>query len=146
MMAIRRFELSDLTSIIDIYNKSKLDELANESAQFELLPLKQDAKRFNALMASDIFVYDLGRIVAYGAVLENEVRALFVGPEARGQGIATQLLTEMLKGMDGPVSLCVVESNISAKSLYEKFGFVVTDKFKTEYNGMQVVVNTMATV
>ena len=147
-MNIRPFAPADLPQLLHIYNASKLDELKNESAVFELLPLDQDPKRLGQLMASDIYMYQQTHvngqvIVAYGAVYQSEIRALFVHPDNRGQGIGKALLEYLLLQVSGDASLHVAKSNHNAKALYEAYGFVVTGEFETEYNGVGVVANQM---
>lgn len=83
-MSIQTFKQNDLAAIVDIYDRSKLDELKFEVKPFTLLPLHKDDLRFSGLMASEIYVYqDQGRILGFGAINGNEIRALFVHPEHR---------------------------------------------------------------
>lgn len=143
-MKIRPYEEQDYQDILNIYACSKLDELINESAQFELIPLDQDAKRHTELMESNICVYvDGSQILGYGAFLNAEIRALFVRPAARGKGIAKQLLMHMLSQIHGPAILYVAKTNELAKSLYTKFGFITVNEFETEYSGIPVMANKM---
>lgn len=147
-MNIRPFDPVDLPQLLHIYSASKLDELKNESAAFELLPLDQDPKRLEQLMESDIYIYQQQKvngpeIMAYGAVYKSEIRALFVQPESRGQGIGKTLLEYLLLKASGEASLYVAKSNHNAKTLYGAYGFVVTEEFETQYNGVAVVANKM---
>ena len=153
-MTIRSFTRSDFPAILDIYAHSKLDELIHEKKTFKLIPLNQDEKRLAQLKASDIYVYEVeNNIIAYGAVFNhknsedrtfnNEIRALFVHPHHRKQGIAQQLLKHLLKNMNGSADLYVAKSNQNAKALYEKFGFEISDEFETEYGGVSVIANKM---
>lgn len=142
-MKIRKYQDRDFKIIAEIYSLSKLDELRFEVEQFELLPLKLDKRRYRETMESRIFVYDDGGVLGYGAVFENEIRALFVRPGDRGKGVGKSLLTYLLSQADTPITLYIAASNIPAKSLYQKFGFSVTRAFEAEYNGKPVLANEM---
>lgn len=145
-MNIRSFEQSDYPAILEIYSKSKLDELIYEKREFELLPLDQDIKRLTELLESDIYVFDDNGVVAYGALFEQEVRGLFVHPGSRGNGVGKALLEYLLDKTHGEASLYVAKTNIYAKELYEKFGFTTVDEFETSYNGVTVFANRMVCV
>lgn len=58
---------------------------------------------------------------------EAELANLAVAPEARGRGVGHRLLHDFIDAVDGHVStvifLEVRESNVSARVLYERFGF-----------------------
>ena len=142
-MNIRPFRDNDFPAILDIYANSKLDELRFESEEFELLPLEDDRVRLAELKESDIYVYDDGGVIGYGALFGSEVRALFVCPSARGKGIGKSLLGFVLLKVKGTASLYVVKTNIPAKRLYNNVGFVITDEFETTYNGVSVLANKM---
>lgn len=142
-MNIRPFEQHDLSRLLIIYSASKLDELKNEPRTFELLPLDQDQPRLDDLLESDIYVYQIDDVLAYGAVCESEIRALFVHPESRGKGIGKTLLEFLLFKIEGEASLYVAKSNDSAKGLYAAYGFEVTEEFETHYNGIPVLANKM---
>ena len=143
-MDIRPFHTSDLPALLHIYAQAKLDELQHEDACFQLLPLDQDPKRFDALMASYIYMVEIeGACVAYGAITDDELRALFVLPEHRGRGVASALLQHILGNLSNEVFLQVVKSNVAAKALYSGHGFAVTDEYLGAYNGVSVWVNKM---
>ena len=142
-MSIRPFHANDLAALLDIYAKSKLDELIYEGREFVLLPLDQDQKRLAELQESDIYVCEDNGIVGYGALFGSEIRALFVLPNCRGKGIGKLLLKHLLSLVEKPTVLYVAKSNAPAKSLYETFGFRVTEEFETTYNSVPVLANKM---
>lgn len=142
-MSIRAFTPKDFGSIESIYNLSKLDELRFESERFELLPLSQDEKRLKGLLESKIFVYESIGILGYGAYFGSEIRALFVDPTCRGQGIGSKLLNFMLQMVVDPACLYVAKTNEPAKALYSRYGFQVVYEFSTTYNGVSVLANKM---
>jgi len=145
-MNIRAFNEDDYPEILDIYAKSKLDELTYESKVFKLLPLEEDQKRLAKLQESDIYVYEDNGVIGYGALFGAEIRALFVHPNGRGKGFGKCLLEYLLSIIEGPAYLYVAKTNAPAKNLYEKFGFKVVDEFETTYNGVSVFANKMMRV
>ena len=143
-MSIRKYTKNDLPTIFEIYDRSKLDELKYENKVFTLLPLEEDEVRLNGLLESNIFLYqkeDL--VVAYGATSGNEIRALFVHPECRGEGIGKALSEFLMSYIQGRPYLYVARSNQPAKLLYQRCGFVVTDTFETTYNNEPVIAQKM---
>lgn len=143
LMKIRKFLDSDFDSVIEIYSLSKLDELRYESGVFDLLPLEADEKRLRELLESRIFVYDDGGILGYGALFKGEIRALFVHPQSRGQGVGKCLLEYLILQAGKTATLYVAKSNLPAKAMYQKYGFSVTREFETYYNGKPVQANEM---
>lgn len=140
--------MEDYASILDVYAHAKLDELINENGNFKLLPLNKDKKRLSELQQSDIYVYDDNGVVAYGAVFESEIRALFVHSHSRGKGIGKTLFRFLLSKLspcpiNQTVTLHVAKSNDAAKALYKNFGFKVVEEFMAEYNGVDVMANKM---
>ncbi len=142
-MNIRPFRDNDFPEVLDIYANSKLDELRFEIEGFDLIPLEEDEARLAGLKESDIYVYEEGGVMGYGALCGSEIRALFVCPSVRGKGIGKSLLDFMLLNETGAVSLFVAKTNVPAKRLYNSFGFEITDEFETEYNGVSVWANKM---
>ena len=142
-MRIRSFDESDFPAILDIYAKSKLDELVYERREFVLLPLEDDERRLAQLRESDVHVCEDNGVIAYGALFASEIRALFVHPDYRGKGLGKLLLMHLLSMIEGPAVLYVAKTNAPAKNLYEKFGFKVTEEFETTYNRVPVLANKM---
>lgn len=142
-MKIRTFSDEDYPRVLEIYASSKLDELRFEKTVFELLPLEHDEKRLSSLKESDIFVYDDGQVLGYGAFLNTEITALFVCPRARGKGIGKALLEFLLQEIGDHARLFVAKTNAPAKKLYQTYGFEVSSEFITEYNGEPVYANEM---
>ena len=142
-MNIRAYRDDDFPSIAEIYDSSKLDELVFEEGPFELLPLERDEKRLKETMESTLYVYEDGEILGYGAVFGNEIRALFVHPSSRGKGVGKKLLDHLISQAETPVLLHVAKSNSTAKSIYQKHGFRVTDEYVATYDGKQVLANIM---
>lgn len=143
-MNIRPFTQNDYPSVLDIYHKSKLDELCFEKKSFTLLPLEKDEKRYTEFRESDIYVCEAdGRIIGYCGLFGSEIRALYVAPEMRGKGVGMLLFEFLLSKIPGLPSLYVAKTNSPAKQLYRKYGFSIVDEFETSYNGVAVYANKM---
>lgn len=142
-MNIRPIHADDFESVKRIYNLSKLDELRFENTQFELRPLERDDRRCSELLECEIFVYEDGRILGYGALFGNEIRGLFVHPNARGKGIGSCLLEYLLARSEHPTRLFIAKTNSPARVLYERYGFEIIREFETTYNGLPVLANEM---
>ncbi len=143
-VAVRTFQPSDLAQVCAIYAASKMDELINETRQYQFLPLVDDQRRYPQLMESDIFVYDDDEVKGYGAVCGSEIRALYVSPEHRAQGVGRRLLEHMLVKSGEGASLYIAKNNHAARRLYQSYGFVITSEFETDYNGVAVTACKMS--
>lgn len=142
-MKVRPFKESDLFKIYEIYAQSKLDELRFEEREFDLIRLEDDPKRLPKIIESNIYVYEIGEVLGFGAISGSEIRALFVSPEARGKGIGKSLLEFLLSKSSGNTSLWVTSSNMPAIQLYKSYGFITFSNFLTTYNGKEVLINEM---
>ena len=142
-MTIRAYKESDFQAIESIYASCKLDEFEFEEREFELLPLQIDTRRLAVFRQSTVYVYDDNGVIGYGAISGLEISALFVHPSDRGKGVGKKLLSFLVSVAREPVSLYVVKSNRTARSMYEKAGFSVVGEFATEYNGIPVTACKM---
>jgi putative acetyltransferase len=142
-MIIRPFRKTDFAAVLDIYAQAKLDELRFEEQEFQLLPLDRDPFRLGKLLESKIYVYEDDKILGYGAYCGQEIRALFVLPTSRRQGVGRAILKHLMAEIAGDISLIAVVSNYPAQKLYAQFGFNIVETFATDYNGQAVVVYKM---
>jgi len=80
-----------------------------------------------------------GYVLAFVAADEAEILALCVAPEHRRQGIARALLRQLAKllatGGTNHLHLEVRASNLAARELYARSGFVETGRRKGYYHG-----------
>lgn len=142
-MSIRRIQKSDYPAIFNIYENAKLDELRFEENHYVFLPLVEDERRFRELKESEIYVYDDGNVIAYGAIFAKHIRAIYVHSDFRGRGIGTTFLEFFISKINGKISLDIAKHNLPAKKLYEKYGFEVVNEFTTSYNGIDAIANKM---
>ena len=142
-MTIRDFNISDLTEVASVYDASKVEELKNEPIHFSLPPIISDQQRLAKLLESNIYVYDDNNLLGFAAVHNDEIRGLFVKPEFLGQGVGEQLLQFILAQHSLPLHLSVVKSNISAITLYKKYGFEIARDFDAAENDPPILVCEM---
>ena len=80
----------------------------------------------------------LGFLVAQHVGPDWELENVVVAPEMQGKGIGTRLMLELLKQAQETnsetVFLEVRESNVAARALYEKIGFLQTGRRKSYYS------------
>lgn len=58
---------------------------------------------------------------------EDDIHALYIAPDARGQGIGTRLLTDAMQHNDH-LTLWTFQANTRAQAFYERHGFTETDR------------------
>ena len=77
-----------------------------------------------------VAVSDDGRLLGFVMVVGDEVEQVFVGPDARGGGVADRLLAEAERQVGSAghdeAWLAVVAGNARARRFYEKHGWVDT--------------------
>ncbi|WP_096087393.1 GNAT family N-acetyltransferase [Agaribacterium haliotis] len=142
-MTIRAYQSSDYQQLVDIYAQSKLDELRFEQSKFTLLALPDDNRRHSSIMQAQIFVYADIELQAFIAHTDSDIRALYVKPKYRGQGLGKTLLRYVLTRSKAEISLNIAHSNLPARTLYEQHGFRTKETFWTDYNGVAVLAETM---
>jgi putative acetyltransferase len=143
-MSIREFSPADLPAVLEIYSLSKLDELACEPCAPPLIPLEHDEPRYALFKSSTVYVYVSTMLLGYGARNGSEITGLFVHPSGRGQGVGRALLEHLLVNFSGPSHLHVAASNEAAISLYQQYGFEVSETYVASYNGQSVQAATMS--
>lgn len=134
-MNIRPLRSDEFFKIAKIYALSKLDELRFESGCFELLPIEQDERRFRELHESSIYVYEDLEVLGYGAFFKDQIRALYVHPDAQGGGIGSDLLEFMISQVNVPARLFIAKSNQPARKLYERWGLRLQLNFRPHIMG-----------
>lgn len=138
-MTIRHYTTKDFPAICSIYADAKRDELQFEGHSFDVTPLARDDAILAAFNESVVTVFDDGvEVLGFAAAFEGQLRALFVGRNARGRGVGQALLDAVLANETGGVSLNVAKSNVDAIRFYRRNGFVVVDEALKRYAGFEV--------
>jgi putative acetyltransferase len=93
-----------------------------------------------------VAVADGGDLLGFVMVVDDEVEQVFVGPDARGGGVAGRLLAEAERQVGSAgydeAWLAVVAGNARARRFYEKHGWVDTGDLPYEVTaGGQVFVS-----
>ena len=120
---IRQVRAGDLESVLRIETASFTDPWSFDS----FAELLENDRVFFAGWQEDGGPEVLGYVVSWHVLDEGEVANVAVTPEARGRGIGAALLVAALEDArqrgTRAVFLEVRESNVAARSLYERHGF-----------------------
>lgn len=142
-MSIRKYKEADFNRLAEIYNVSKADEFYAEKINFKFTAWAEDKYMMSILEESDIYVYEKDEILGFCGSTGNRINWLCVDPMSRGQGIANQLLLYVISQLKSGVTLSVWKSNQRAKNLYKKHGFRILREFHLNFQGKEILVNTM---
>ncbi|MFI7002401.1 GNAT family N-acetyltransferase [Nocardia sp. NPDC050175] len=132
-ISIRRYQASDEDRVIDVWSRA-----VRRAHPF--IPGEGDGERARTmrevyLIHAENWVAEQDDvIVGLLGMLGSEIGGLFVAPEAQGQGIG-RLLVEHAVAMHGDLTLEVYERNTSARAVYDRLGFTVTDRRSDEETG-----------
>lgn len=136
MTTLRAYRSGDWTSVCEIYNLSKPEELLGVIEAEAILPLETDSDMQALFRGSQIIVAeDSHRILGFGGHRGSFITWLFVHPAFRRKGVATALVHEMLARLQEPVTLIVMTSNLPARAFYERSGFRVEQEFQGHFQG-----------
>ncbi len=94
---------------------------------FKPLILNEYLKAVHLLCVKDNF----GKIIGFLGVREDSLEMLFLHPNARGQGIGTQLVNYAIQQLNIK-KVDVNEQNPDALGFYQHVGFVVTGRSETD--------------
>jgi ribosomal protein S18 acetylase RimI-like enzyme len=133
---LRAYHGDDWTSVCEIYDLSKPEELLGVVDSGSVLPLEADTDMQALFRGSRILVAEESdRIVGFGGSRGSFITWLFVHPTFRRRGVATALVRDMLARLQQPVTLNVMVSNVPARALYARLGFVVEREFRGSFQG-----------
>jgi ribosomal-protein-alanine N-acetyltransferase len=131
-MNIRRMTLQDVPAVVALDKISFTLPWPERSFRLELT--ENPASRSWVVELDGRIV---GMIVAWLLVDEAHIATFAVHPDYRRLGIATKLLTHVLRSMsmEGAVTsfLEVREGNTAAQAMYRRFGYEVTGRRKNYY-------------
>jgi [ribosomal protein S18]-alanine N-acetyltransferase len=138
-IAIRNATAGDITEMLRLERSSNGAAHWSESQYQSLIGAKDASISTLALVAAcEANPVVVGFLVARHLAPEWELENIVVTPEARGKGIGTRLMQELLarvqQANSHTVFLEVRESNAAAICLYEKLGFQQTGRRKSYYS------------
>jgi GNAT superfamily N-acetyltransferase len=74
-----------------------------------------------------VTVSECETITGFLARDKDDIHALYIAPDARGQGIGTRLLADAMQHYDH-LTLWTFQANTRAQAFYERHGFAQTDR------------------
>jgi len=83
-----------------------------------------------------VLIYQKDKPIGYGHLdPEGNITwlGIYLSPDYRGKGYAKIIMGILLSHAKDDVQLTVDKTNISAVSLYDNFGFIITDENETYY-------------
>lgn len=143
VLTVRAFREADFAAVAAVYADARSYELRNTGCDAQLIPLDEDEALLAAFRESDVLVYDAGGVQGFAATCEGQLRALFVLGPARGRGVGSALLAEVLKAHPGELSLYVGKSNLAATALYRRHGFIASADAIRPYRGYPLAYTLM---
>ena len=130
---IRPYKESDCDAIIDVWFAASL--LATPFLSEEFLAAERESIRSIWLQKADTWVFvEDGQVVGFLSLVGNEVGAIFVHPEAQGQGIGRALM-DHAAGLHDELFLDVFEANAVGRRFYDRYGFKFERKHFHEVSG-----------
>lgn len=127
-MIIRPLDRDDLSHVLAL-SAAEANAAHWTAAAYETL-LARAAERQAVLLIAEAKTAVLGFLAAQSAGPDWELENLIVRPDARRQGLATALLSELITDLRaGSAALLLLEvraSNFSAREFYEQQGFTAT--------------------
>lgn len=134
MQGIHPARIDDLDRITDVWEASvrATHDFLPESAIAELRPLIREV--YLAAVTLRTFNDSDSRILGFVGVSDGRIEMLFIAPDARGQGIGTQLLRHAIDQL-GATAVDVNEQNPQAAGFYLHNGFVVIGRSPLDGQG-----------
>ena len=118
---IRRYQVSDLDSVLDIWLAASIE--AHDFVGPEFWRSKVDDMRKLYIPASEVFVCEHNsKVVGFYALHGKALAAIFVSPEAQGKGFGSELI-EHAKRRRTHLDLTVYKENGKSVAFYKKRGF-----------------------
>lgn len=132
----RAYTQQDWEVVREIYDLAKPDEMLGAVPIASILPLAKDAEMLKLFRESEIIVAEENKeIVGFAGYKGSFISWLFVHPAHRKKGIASSLVISMVNSLEGDAALNVAKTNISARKLYSRLGFIVEREYEGQFNG-----------
>lgn len=144
MIMIREYCSNDWEAVREIYDLAKPDEMRGVVPTDLVIPLNSNPAMLALFEESKILVFEReGAVAGFGGYRNQTITYLFVHPEQRRKGVASQLVVAILNVLGGEAKLNVAKKNVSAYHLYSRLGFVTETEFEGQYNGYPCEVARM---
>jgi len=120
---IREFVPSDMDSVLDVWLSASIK--AHDFVESDFWRSQLENMRNIYIPASEVYVYeDESGLFGFCALLEDQLAAIFVAPEAQGKGIGKSLLLHA-KARRKTITLSVYKANSSSIIFYKSQGFSI---------------------
>lgn len=130
---IREFSEEDLDSVLKIWLSASVE--AHDFVEPLFWHQRVDDMRNKYLPNSDTFVYErAGRVLGFYSLVNSNLAALFVDPQAQGDGIGMRLITDAREKSQA-LSLSVYKHNCRAIGFYHRCGFSIVDESFDPHTG-----------
>lgn len=130
-MRIRKANARDITQLAEMHTNSIKTlcggHYSNEQIQAWTGVLKPSGYEHALRTLAFLVAEDDGEILGFGMLDRgaSEIRAIYVSPQASGQGVGSRLLVELEKlAREAALTLLTVHSTLNARSFYEQQGFL----------------------
>lgn len=134
---IRKFEHSDTEAIIQTWYEASM--LAHPFLDSKFIEQEKQNIRHEYLPNTDTWVYEFeNSVVAFIAMIGNEIAAVFAKPEFHGKGIGRQLM-DFVAEHNEVLEVEVFENNKVGRAFYEKYGFAELKRHVHEETGFNLL-------
>ncbi|MDO6708328.1 N-acetyltransferase [Photobacterium sp. 1_MG-2023] len=130
---IRKFKSSDMEPVLNIWLTASLK--AHDFIAAEYWQSQVENMRTMYIPASEVYVYEHNdQVKGFYALYETMLAAIFVAPDAQGQGLGKALMAHA-KAQRASLTLNVYQRNENSYRFYRSQGFQVTSESTDEHTG-----------
>jgi putative acetyltransferase len=130
---IRRYTDEDRDGLLAVWYRASVIAHSFLSEEFFETERRQIVEQW--LPIAETIVYETGgRVVGFLALIDNQVGAIFVDPDAQRRGIGRALM-DAARDSRRFLELDVFEANSNARRFYDAYGFQFVDRHVNEDTG-----------
>jgi putative acetyltransferase len=134
---IRKYKADDLEAVIDTWYQASM--VAHPFLDSTFIEQEKHNIQYVYLPNTETWVFEKNNeIVAFIAMIDNEVVAIFAKPPFHGTGIGKQLM-DYVADMHPTLEVEVFENNRIGRVFYEKYGFSQMEKHLHEETGFYLL-------
>ena len=124
------------TTINSVYPKYYPEDVVNYFAGLHSIDILKNALKTEYIL----LVEDFDQVIGTGALLENEIKRVFVMPAFQGMGYGSLILDELeKKALENGYNEVVLYSSLPAYSLYQKRGYEPLEFYRMRTEKGQVL-------